>query len=180
MDDSAIVKLIKSKDQDGLEALIEKYGKLIYGVIDKNIILNNKNECVKECFNDILMSLWINIGAYDNERGDLINFLIAVSKYKTIDYIRRNKKKFDISDIEECVISQEDDKDIIFNDNEGFYELIKGLDIDTQRIFSRRYIFGEEIDKISKEMKLSTSNIYTKLSRGRQKIKKRLEGENIG
>ncbi|WP_326514809.1 sigma factor-like helix-turn-helix DNA-binding protein [Clostridium intestinale] len=53
---------------------------------------------------------------------------------------------------------------------------MKELKEKDKEIFIRRYLLDESMEKISKDLNLSKEYIYNKLSRGRKKIKERLEG----
>lgn len=177
MEDNEIVQKIIEKDPKAIEDLINKYGKLIFGVINK--ILNSSNERweIEECFNDILMTLWKNMHLYKSERGKLINFIISVAKFKAIDYKRKIQKKNNVIELKEEVLRKDEAQESFdINDEEGFYTLIKELKEKDKEIFIRRYLFDESMEKISKDLNLSKEYIYNKLSRGRKKIKERLEG----
>ena len=61
MEDKEIVQKIIEKDPKAIENLINKYGKLIFGVINKILNASNERWEIEECFNDILMTLWKNM-----------------------------------------------------------------------------------------------------------------------
>jgi len=114
---------------------------------------------------------------YKEEKGKLINFIISVAKFKAIDYKRKIQKKNNVIELKEEILRKEEFQDEIdINDQEGFYNLIKELKEKDKEIFIRRYLLDESMEKISKDLNLSKEYIYNKLSRGRKKIKERLEG----
>lgn len=174
MKDTEIVLGVVNKDEKALIELINIYGKLIYGVINK--ILNNYFEIneIEECFNDILLSLWRNLDCYNSEKGSLKNFLISVSKYKAIDYKRKLKKsRLNLEFKEELVTNTMEYEFEI--DNEGFFDLLKSLKIDDKNIFIRRYLFEESIEKIAKDLGVSKDLVYKRIARGREKIKNNID-----
>ncbi|MDI9217656.1 sigma-70 family RNA polymerase sigma factor [Clostridium tertium] len=176
MNDTDIVLGIINKDEKALTELINTYGKLIYGVINK--ILNSYVEMneIDECFNDILISLWRNLDCYDSEKGSLRNFLISVAKYKAIDY-KRIIKKINISlEIKEELVegSFEDSLEL---DNDGFFHLLKSLKEEDKNIFIKRYLLDETVEKISEDLGLSKDLIYKRIARGREKIRNNIDKE---
>lgn len=176
VDDFHILQLIVLKDPSGLDLLVEKYGKLIYGKIMKTLQNESRDEA-DQIFNDVLMTLWMNIDCYDQSKGNLTNYIMAISKFKAIDFIRKNarksEKETDLND-EILNISEEEFSKELLEDHEAFYKIIACLNEDTQRLFILRYLMEKEIEEIAVDLNISTSNVYTKLSRGRDKIKKNL------
>ena len=168
MEDNEIILDLINGEQFALDNLSRTYGKLIYGVINKILCNYSEINDVDECFNDVLITLWRNIDCYDSKKGSLRNFLISVAKYKAIDYKRKiNKRKICLEHKEEIIgINRSTELD-----NEDFYILIKGLKEEDKKIFIKRYIFEESVEKIAKDLALSKEVIYKRLSRGKEKIK---------
>lgn len=176
MDDIKLLQLILVKDPQGLDLLVSKYGKLIYGKIVKTLQRESKEEA-DQIFNDVLMTLWMNIDCYDSSKGSLTNYIMAISKFKAIDFIRKNarksEKETELND-EILNIPSEEISTVILEDQENFYKLISCLKEDTQKLFILRYLMEKEIDEIAVDLNITPTNVYTKLSRGREKIKKHL------
>lgn len=183
MEDSKIIKLILTKESDGLNLLIEKYGRLIYSKILKTLGEIGKDE-VDQVFNDVLMTFWQNIDCYDASKGSLANYLMALSKYKSIDFIRKNTRHIDNQmELKEEILNVADEEDFseeLIKDNESFFKMISVLKEDTQRLFVLRYLMEKPIEEIAVDLNMTSSNVYTKLSRGRDKIKKLLGGNKNG
>ena len=128
MTDKDVVAYLKRREQKGIEILIDEYGKLIYGVI-KYTIKNKINESdFEDIFYEVIMKIWDSIFQYDEEKGALRNFIISITKYTTIDYIRKlsrrredySKNKLD-DNLQYCTY----DNDSIINE-ENFNELLCG------------------------------------------------------
>ena len=174
--DEEIVKYIKQKDRNGLVLLIDNYGKLIYGVIKDVTYNKNMDNEIEDIFSEVLMKIWNSIDLYDEKRGILRNFLISKSKYTAIDHIRKifKRKENQFSDeIVNALGYEEENFDEISN-RESFEELLDTLEPMDKEIFIRRYYFEEEIANIAKSLDKKESYIYTRLSRGRKKLKNTL------
>lgn len=173
MEDNEILLDLMNGEQFALDNLSRTYGKLIYGVINKVLCDYSEINDVDECFNDVLIALWRNIDCYDRTKGSLRNFLISVAKYKAIDYKRKiNKRKINL-ELKEEIVSIGINENIEV-DNEEFYMLLESLKEEDKKIFIKRYLLDESIEKISEELSLSKDLVYKRLSRGRDKIKNQL------
>lgn len=181
VEDIDILKLILSKDSRGLDLLVEKYGKLIYAKVSKTLQNESRDE-IDQVFNDVLMSLWLHIDCYDMSKGSLTNYIMAISKFKAIDFIRKNaRKSIHETELDEGLLNicdEEFSKETL-EDPESFYKIISCLKEDTQKLFILRYLMEKDVEEIAKDLNLSTSNVYTKLSRGRDRIKKNLSKEGM-
>ncbi len=173
MEDNEILLDLINGEQFALDNLSRAYGKLIYGVINKVLCNYSEINDVDECFNDVLIALWRNIDCYDNTKGSLKNFLISVAKYKAIDYKRKISKRKINLELKEEIVSIGINENIEV-DNEEFYMLLESLKEEDKKIFIKRYLLDESIEKISEELSLSKDLVYKRLSRGRDKIKNQL------
>lgn len=178
MNDKEVVRCFKEREQKGIEILIDKYGKLIYGVIKYTINKKDSESDFEDIFYEVLMKIWDSIIEYDEEKSVLRNFIISITKYTAIDYIRKvsrrrerySEKELD-NDLQYCTYNY----DCII-EQENFDELLGCLSDFDREIFIRRYYFDEEIATIAVSLNKSEDYIYTRLSRGRKKIKEELGG----
>lgn len=171
MNDRQLVCGILHKDEQALDCLVDRYGGLIKSIVSFHLCDIYRDECI----NDILLSIWNNISKYDSAKNSLKNWIGAVCKYKCIDYKRKYyKEQFSQLDenipssfsIESNLLKQEIENDID--------SLLSALSPEDQVIFRKRYIDNETTEEISHSMNISSSVLYNRLSRGRQKLKKSL------
>ncbi|MDD7794997.1 sigma-70 family RNA polymerase sigma factor [Clostridium sp. 'White wine YQ'] len=177
MEDIDIVRGIMCGDQDAIKELNNRYGKILFGVLNKVLHEAYERNEIEECFNDLLMTIWNKIVFYREDKGSLLNFLVAVAKYKAIDYKRKLVKQSSQLELKEEILLEQEYQENGFNyeGDEGFYSLIRNLKEEEKQIFIKRYLFEEPIEKIAKDIGKSNDYIYQKLSRGRKKIKLELE-----
>lgn len=169
-----IIYGIKNQSNDCLNLLIDDYGRLIYAVIHSILNTSYDKESIDECFDDVLLNIWNNIDCFDDKKGNFKNWVISISKFKAIDYKRKNNKFIQknnpISDDahgnenieEDFIVSQEAAK---------VAELFKTFSQQDRIIFIRRYLNEESIDEIAKSMNLSKDYIYNRISRGKKKLR---------
>ena len=168
MEDKIIIKYIKNKKEEGLRLLIEVYGDYINTIVRNN--LSNLSYYQEECLNDILLSVWSNMDSFDNRKNTLKNWIGVISKYKTIDYKRKYIKhssneelKDDISFIDKSLLKREVEEEI--------EELLSNLNEKDKDLFRDYYLEELDVETIAKKMKTKPFNIYSRLSRGRRKLK---------
>lgn len=91
VDEHNFIDLIKSKNESGLDYLIDEYGWIIKTVLKKE--LATCPDLFDETFNDCLLFVWNKIGGYDPLKSKFPNWLGMVAKYRSIDAKRKFLKK---------------------------------------------------------------------------------------
>ena len=168
MEDKIIIKYIKKKKEEGIRLLIEAYGDYINTIVKNN--LKDLNYYQEECMNDILLSIWNNIDSYDKDKNTLKNWIGVISKYNTIDYKRKYLKynleeniNEDITIIDKNLLKKEIEEEID--------EILSNLKDQDKNLFKMYYIEELEVEDISKKMNIKPFNIYSRLSRGKKKLR---------
>ncbi|GAA0076658.1 sigma-70 family RNA polymerase sigma factor [Clostridium sp. CTA-5] len=173
MEDKLIIKYIKKSNEKGLELLVEKYGGLIKGVINRYLFKLQSYE--EECFDDILLSIWNNIDKFDEDKNSIRNWIISISRYKSIDYKRKYLSKLINQKVDINLIKDNKaiDEDLLEEEiNNEINELLSNLNDMDRQIFSKICFKEMDVSEISKEMNLKNSYIYNRISRGRNKLRK--------
>lgn len=178
MEDSFIINQMRGRSPVSADAFIRKYGKLVYGVLNKILLTSYEKNEIEGVFYDVVMKIYNNIECYDEEKGKFTNFIISVAKYTAIDELRKLKKKQTL-ELKEEILNNEacEDSYSIVDEREAFMKLLYGLkDIDKD-IFVRKYYLEQDTDRIANDLGVTEDYIYTRLSRGRKKLKLSLGGE---
>lgn len=182
------IEYIKSKKQKGLEYIVDRYSKLVYKVVYNVIGSGFHAHSIDECVNDVFLSIWNNIGCFDSGKGNFKTWIIAISKYRAIDYrrklVKNNSVEFDET-IMECADSSKNTLEntlLIKEKREELLKMINELGEIDRKIFIKRYFLDESIEDIADELKVKRSVIDNRLSRGRKVLKEKadvLKGEII-
>lgn len=181
MEDRFIIEQMRKKSSVSADAFIRKYGKLIYGVLNKILITSYEKNEIEGVFYEVVMKIYNNIECYDEEKGKFSNFIISVSKYAAIDELRKLRGKQTL-ELKEEILNNEtcEDNYNISDEKEDFVKLLDGLkDIDKD-IFIRKYYLEQKADRIAKDLGVTEDYVYTRLSRGRKKLKSTLGGGLYG
>lgn len=169
LEDELIIKYIKKGKEKVIEMLIDSYRGLITAVVRKHlgILINYEEECVS----DVLLSIWDNIKSFDYNKNTFKNWVCAISKYKAIDY----KRKY-LSRIETVGMTKEIyyiDTELMKSEiEEDVKEILSYLNERDRELFTKHYLEGEDLESIAIKTNTKVSNLYNRLSRGRNKIRK--------
>lgn len=175
---------LKKKNPRAIEYIIEHYGGLMKAVLLKN--LYDQSDQWEECFNDCLMAVWNHSDRFENKKGEFKNWICAIAKYKAVDVLRRELKVQSMQTrLEEgfsvCAVKHQywEEHDFInaesLDDSDLELDWLLGcLSKEDQDLFFRRYVKEEPMEQIVKETGIQRDLIYSRISRGKKKIRKNL------
>ncbi|AQS06296.1 sigma-70 family RNA polymerase sigma factor [Clostridium beijerinckii] len=182
-EDNVLLEL-KKRNTKALEYIINTYSNLVFKVVI-NVLGNDNYESAKECLNDIYLLVWNKNQLYNPEKASFKNWLLAVSKYKAIDYKRSLKKTNNVNIEDEFLFSSNnvENEYILKEKKKELLELLDNESKTDREIFIRKYIFDEDINSITQKLKLSKGAVYNRLWRTRNSLTEKLnvqcEGEVI-
>lgn len=169
MKDERIVSQLKKRNEKGLYAVIDEYGGLIKAIIRK--YLYQFEHVQDECMDDILMSIWQNIDAYDARKNPLKNWIAGIAKYKAIDYLRKYQKYLDQLEIKEEMVGSTHTEIVVDGWSSRTERLLSHLKKEDQLLFLDHYAKQKSIEELAMERDVEKSVIYNRLSRGRKKLR---------
>lgn len=178
MHDELLIKYIKKRNLKGMDILIDNYGGLITSVVRRTLgtLINYEEECI----NDVLLSIWESIEGYDKDKNTFKNWICAIAKYKSINYKKRYLAKYEQLEISEEIYYI--DKQLLNMEiEEGINDILSCLNEKDKELFLKYYIEGYELSEIAKENKTNITNLHSRLSRGRKKVRENFKrkGENL-
>lgn len=159
-----------------LEFAVNTYANLVYKVVYS--VLNHSFELqdIEECVSDVFMEAWNHMESYDEEKGNFKNWLLAIARYKAIDYKRKYFKQHNVGYLNDYIPSQTNIEEIVIS-QETREQLLMAIeemgDIDKQ-IFIKRYFLSESIENIAQSIGCNRANIDNRLSRGRKVLREKL------
>lgn len=163
---------LKQKNPQAIEYLIEEYGGLLKSVIIRN--LGRKKDRWEECFQDCLMAVWNHPERFEEKKGELKNWLCAIAKYKALDLLRREKHFDEALSLEQGICDQVGVSGGFEQADGAEDELKKLLSCLTEEdriLFICRYVKGHPVSQIAEETGIERDLIYTRISRGKKKIR---------
>ncbi len=179
MTDEEIIRLLHSRDESGLNALREKYGRLLksvaYGIL-------RSEQDAEECESEALLRAWNSIPPARPER--LAGYLCQIARRAALDRYdynnaaKRSGESLPLDELAEYIGSGNAAERLSENE---LTRLLNGFlmaqDRDTRVIFMRRYWFGDTTAETAKRLHVSQSMVKSRLSRTLKKLREYLRKE---
>lgn len=180
MNDSEIVELYLSRNEDAINQTAIKYGTRLKNLAFR--ILNDAEEA-KECENSAYFETWKSIPPYE-PRDYLFPFVGRIVRHLALDAYKRNHRQKRLATY--CELTQEMQECIPAENNTeaeieaGYLSSLINSFLETcteeqQNVFIRRYWYFDQIDQIAKDYGFTQSKVKTMLFRMRADLKKHLE-----
>lgn len=150
--------------------LIDEYGDLVVGIVRK--YLGSLKTYEDECVDDVLMSIWNNISSFDEGKGSFKNWVGVIAKYKAINYKRKYINELNYKSIEEDDVLLKEKDFLLIELQDEIDCLLSSLDEQDKKIFIRYYLEDFSLEEIAYETNLTKANIYSRMSRGRKRLRK--------
>lgn len=173
------IQQVQLGNEKALEYILATYGWVIETVVRKHLYQLKSHE--EECMNDILMNIWSNIHRYDPSQNTFKNWVAAISKYKSYDYLKKYLKDLEHENVEDIELTESDPTQatlIQSEVDENIMELLSCLKQEDRDLFIKLYIEEQDMDQISAETGMKREVIYNRVSRGKKKIQQLFEKKN--
>ena len=177
LDEKDFIKLMKRKNTKALDYVVDNYSNLVFKVVHSVLNSSFHSQSTEECVNDVFFSVWNNIESFDEEKGNFKYWIIAIAKYKAIDYKRKLFKQTNTATIDDHIFSDEASIENMLISKENSKELLKAINDmkqEDREIFIRKYFLYEKVDSIAKAFGVDRNVVDKRLSRGRKILKAKL------
>ncbi|MBO4392117.1 MAG: RNA polymerase sigma factor [Clostridia bacterium] len=181
MDDSKIVDLYFSRDEEAIAETKRKYGTKLRAAANR--ILNDA-QSAEECENDTYMRAW-NLIPPNEPRTYLFAFLGKITRHLAIDICRKrdSEKRSAVfreltEELSECIPSSGMSVEETAENSELAEAINSFLDChssEQQNVFVRRYWFFDTVPEISRRYGFTQSKVKMILSRMRAELRDYLE-----
>lgn len=173
IDNDNFIHQLCMRNEDALMYVIDEYGGFIKAVIRKNM------SCLKlkqdECFNDVLLSIWEHIDSFHPDQSSFKNWICAIAKYKSIDYMRKHKyetEKIVYEEMKDYELQIDDRAEILDHEiSARMEELLSVLKPKDREILIRIYANEEPVEQVSRDLHIGKSVIYNRVSRAKKKLR---------
>lgn len=174
INDTNFIEQLKRKNPKALDYVIDGYSSLINGITIKTLISIGDRGIIDECVSDIIIAIWNNSHKFKGDKNKFKSWIAAIAKFKSIDYYRKYSKVLNNEIIDENLTSGKSTEDYFIEELESskLISIIEGLDEPDRSIFVRKFLLDEKSKSISEALGLTVSNINTRISRGKEKIRK--------
>ncbi len=177
MTDAALLERLRQRDSRALELLTERYRSYVCTILSNMLRDAGAWEDVEELCGDVFWTLWQH--ASEPEPGQLKQWLGTVARNRAKSWLRvRRPLPMDLDEIqlpdpapglEEAAIRKELAAAV--------RRAVDSLRPKDREIFLRYYFYLQPAERIAAELGLAPASVRSRLSRGRETLRKKLEQE---
>lgn len=171
MEDREIKKALGERNEEKIKIIISQYGPLVNYIVHG--YLKDLPQWEEDCSSEVFIDAWRHIDSFHPEMGSFKNWLGAIAKFKSIDYLRKYGRER--SDVPEDALPEIGTRDHYPVEAKC---LIEALPEPYREVFTRRYFKDQEPAEIADSMNFSRKKVYNLLSHGKRRLRNYLEGEN--
>lgn len=182
MDDAQIIKLFLERNEEAINELDNKYGRLCHKIA--NNFLHNTQDS-EECVNDTYLNIWNKIPP--TKPANLCAFVCKIVRnlsLKKLEYANAKKRSAEniipLHELENTIADENIAQDISDEDLGKIISSFLYTQKEIQRnVFLRRYFFFDSINDIATKYDFSESKVKSMLFHTKKKLKTYLEKEGI-
>jgi RNA polymerase sigma-70 factor (ECF subfamily) len=177
-EDQKLIKQYLKGDEKSLELLIEKYLKMIYGFVYKNVGSVSDAEDITQ---EIFVKIWKNIKKFDQNKN-FKPWLFQIAKNTSIDFLRKKKtipfSRFENDKGQNILIDTlaDDQPDLMneISDKKVLNSAIKILSTKEQLIIKLRHDEGRSFQEIADHLKESINTVKSRYRRALVNMRKNI------
>jgi RNA polymerase sigma-70 factor (ECF subfamily) len=94
--DAALVSAMASGDQGAMGQLYDRYSPIVYSIALR--VLGDAG-MAEDLLQEIFMQLWRNPRAFDSKRGTLAPWLVAITRNRAIDWLRKRRPETPVAEV---------------------------------------------------------------------------------
>lgn len=183
MSDTELLNLMYEAPEQGIDMMIQLYGKLVYSIIYNRIRSVGNTQDAEEGVSDVFIMFYQKSDTYIPEKGDIKVTLSVMATRKSIDLYRHLLKEniqtqsVDIMpDFADNSVPLEDHI-ILKEHRSSIFKAIHTLGEPDSEILLRKYFLGQRSKEIASILNLKENTIDKKVSRSLKKMRILLGGE---
>lgn len=173
-----LAKAILDDPDTGLRWAMREHAALVRGILRR--VLPGKDRDVEECMSDVFVSLWRHAGRLYEMEVPVRAWLIVTARNTGINRYRALGRREELPLTEELLqtlteLPADPDSDAA----EQVSALVAAMEPPDREIFLRKYYLLQSGREIAAALGLSVANVNTRLSRGRERLRRQLRKGGI-
>lgn len=173
MDERALLKKLKNKNEKALQETIQRYTAYVSTIIKE--ILNSRAtvEDIEELVADTFISLWKTSERIDYvQYSSLKAYIGEIARNKAKDYLKMNKD-IDLELYENAILIDDGiERQMLQKEQQQYIQkLLTKLKPEDQKIFLLHYYQYKKVDEIALIMHMNPQTVKTRLRRGRETLR---------
>ena len=177
MQDALLLERLRRQDADALEALTARYRAYVNTVLSNMLRGTGTREDVEELCADVFLTLWQH--AAEPEAGRLKPWLGTVARNRALSWLRQRRAlTMDLDELELPDLGPGLEDEAIRRElAAAVRRAVDSLRPRDREVFLRYYFYLQPAETIAAELGLAPASVRSRLSRGRELLRKKLEKE---
>lgn len=162
--DTEIVALLKEGSNEGYEALYNQYGKTLYGIIYRMLMMDEVVS--QDVLQDTFVKIWKNISQYKEEKGTFYTWIFNIAKNQAFDYLKSKSynNKLKNQSIDDFIHEAEHSESAyIKSELIGLSKLIQVLKNDQRELIDMVYFKGFTQEEAAKNLSIPSGTVKTRI-----------------
>ncbi|MFR7452377.1 MAG: sigma-70 family RNA polymerase sigma factor [Gemmiger sp.] len=180
MDDRTLIRLLRRDPDAGLRAALQGYGPLVKAILMR--VLPRDPREVEEGMADAFVALWRRAAELERDRTPVRPWLAVTARHIAIDRYRalRRQNTLSLDDGLGETLADLNAFDRLGSEAEVLAgALVAGMDQPDREIFLRKYYLLQPTKEIAAALNMTVSAVNTRLSRGRDRLRRQLEEKGV-
>lgn len=174
-DDRLLLEKLRRRDQQGLEEAISRYGGYVAAVVRRTLGPFGAEQDGEELVSDVFVTLWQKAESLRDD-SSLKNWLGVVARNGALKRLGRIRLEEPLEDnlcFSRTDPAEEAEQRVLVR------RAVNSLGRVDREILIRHYFWYETVEQIARETGMNPSTVKTRLRRGREKLRKKLEKEEL-
>jgi RNA polymerase sigma-70 factor, ECF subfamily len=173
LNDTDLMRHVVQRDQSALSELYERYGNPVYGLALRVV---QNTQLAEEVTQDTFLKVWNQAQSWDPTRGQLISWLLTITRYTAIDRLRREWRQPNlvgapVEDIPNLFSALDMVGDARWQDGQLLAALIQQLPDEQAEVVQLAFYQGMTHTEMSERLGLPLGTVKTRVRLGLQKLK---------
>ncbi|MBZ0302525.1 MAG: sigma-70 family RNA polymerase sigma factor [Anaerolineae bacterium] len=168
-----LIDRIKQQDQLALTELYEMYGRMVYNMA---MHVLRSEAAAEEVTQDIFFEIWRKPDRWDPQKGRLSSWLLAVTRYRAIDRLRRDERRplrqsVALDDLAHLLSSRETVGDAGQDAGRLLRDLLKDLPAEQRQAINLAFFRGLSHHEIAAQLNLPLGTVKGRIRLGLEKLR---------
>jgi RNA polymerase sigma-70 factor (ECF subfamily) len=172
-DDVELMQRIIQHDQRALADLYDRYGAYVYSLALRVL---GQASLAEEITQDIFLKVWNQAERWDSAKGQLVSWLLTVTRYTSIDRLRKERRQPDLAvtpldDMPNLTATRGLVDDPLWQDGRLLRALMTELPAEQTQVIQLAFFQGMTHSEMAEVLNLPLGTIKTRVRLGLQKLK---------